>query len=81
MARLADLAGAHPSLHKELPFFQMHHYTMGGLSLLQANDPVAAARNFAKAIRAYPYDANAYYLFLKSIAWSVMFHGGNRRRS
>jgi glycosyltransferase involved in cell wall biosynthesis len=81
MARLADLAEAYPSLRKELPFFQRHHYTMGGLFLLDANNPVAAARHFAKAIRAYPFGANAYYLFLKSIARSVMFHSGNRRRS
>ncbi len=68
LARLDALADAHPPLRRELPHFRTHHYTMLGLFRLHDNDPAGAARYFARAIAAYPYRANTYYLFLKSLA-------------
>jgi glycosyltransferase involved in cell wall biosynthesis len=72
LARLTALAEAFPSLRRELPFFKAHHYTMMGLFYLHDNRPVDAARHFAKVIKAFPCNANAHYLLLKSLAQSVM---------
>ena len=63
---LSELSKKYP-IKKEVSFFKTHNYFMRGIFFLNDQNPKQAVKEFAKAIYAYPFNFNTYYLFFKSI--------------
>jgi len=63
---LSELSHIYP-LKKEVSFFKTHNYFMRGIFFLNDKNPKQAVKEFAKAIYAYFFNFNTYYLFFKSI--------------
>jgi glycosyltransferase involved in cell wall biosynthesis len=67
LTRLAELAGLHPMLEKELKHYRFHSHCMRGMYFLETGCAGYAVADLFKALRLKPSSLNTYYLLIKSL--------------